>query len=73
VVTQSGLDVDVDVVPARLAPTARQRAVIYFTYWVDLPAADVAVAVGASQRTVERELTPLPDRRRRRSSTWTRQ
>jgi RNA polymerase sigma-70 factor (ECF subfamily) len=37
--------------------TVRQRAVVYFTYWVDLPPTDVADALGVSQRTVERELT----------------
>lgn len=54
-VASSGLDVDV--LSAMLSLTARQRAVVYLTYWVDLAPGEVADAVEASQRTVERDLT----------------
>ncbi|HEX2273352.1 MAG TPA: RNA polymerase sigma factor [Acidimicrobiales bacterium] len=37
--------------------TVRQRAVIYLTYWLDEPPAEVARWLGTSRRTVERELT----------------
>ena len=47
---------DLDVRAALVALSTRQRAVIYLTYWVDLSVADVAEIIGASARTVEREL-----------------
>lgn len=37
--------------------TVRQRAVIYLTYWLDEAPTEVARWLGASKRTVERELT----------------
>jgi RNA polymerase sigma factor (sigma-70 family) len=37
--------------------SARQRAVVYLTYWLDRSASDVAAELDVSVRTVERELT----------------
>lgn len=37
--------------------SARQRAVVYLTYWLDHPASEVATELDVSVRTVERELT----------------
>lgn len=37
--------------------TARQRAVVYLTYWLDHAASEVAAELDVSVRTVERELT----------------
>jgi RNA polymerase sigma factor (sigma-70 family) len=37
--------------------SARQRAVVYLTYWLEHSASDVATELGVSVRTVERELT----------------
>jgi RNA polymerase sigma factor (sigma-70 family) len=37
--------------------TARQRAIVYLTYWMDQPVVDVARQLDVSTRTVERELT----------------
>lgn len=37
--------------------TARQRAVVYLTYWLDHSASEVASELDVSMRTVERELT----------------
>ena len=47
---------DRDVLAALLALSARQRAVVYLTYWLDLTAGEVAESIGSSERTVEREL-----------------
>ena len=51
---EGGLDLDVFAALKRL--TVRQRAVIHLTYWADLPPQQVADTMGASLRTVEREL-----------------
>lgn len=48
---------DRDVMRALLALSARQRAVVYLTYWLELTAAQTAEIVECSERTVERELT----------------
>jgi RNA polymerase sigma factor (sigma-70 family) len=48
---------DWDLVASLRRLTVRQRAVVFFIYWVDLPPAEVADALGVSRRTVERELT----------------
>ena len=45
-----------EVLDAMRRLTVRQRAVVYFTYWVDLDIANVARAVQISPRTAEREL-----------------
>lgn len=37
--------------------SARQRAVVYLTYWLDHPASEIATELDVSVRTVERELT----------------
>lgn len=37
--------------------SARQRAVVYLTYWLDRSASEVAAELEVSMRTVERELT----------------
>ena len=37
--------------------SARQRAVVYLTYWLDHSASEVATELEVSVRTVERELT----------------
>ena len=37
--------------------TARQRAIVYMTYWLGESGEDVASTLGVSVRTVERELT----------------
>ena len=47
---------DRDVISALLALSARQRAVVYLTYWLELNAAETAGIVNCSERTVEREL-----------------
>jgi len=53
----SGAVVDRDVIAALLRLSVRQRAVVFLTYWADLPPADVAVLLDSSPRTVERELS----------------
>lgn len=47
---------DRDVLEAMLALSARQRAVVYLTYWLELTATEVAESISSSERTVEREL-----------------
>ncbi len=47
---------DRDVIAALCRLTLRQRAILYLTYWLDLPAAEVAPLVCVSKRSVEREL-----------------
>jgi RNA polymerase sigma factor (sigma-70 family) len=47
---------DIDVMTALGRLTLRQRAVVFFTYWADMPPAEVAREMGSSLRTVEREL-----------------
>lgn len=37
--------------------SARQRAVVYLTYWLDRSASEIATELDVSVRTVERELT----------------
>ena len=37
--------------------TVRQRAVVYLTYWLGVDAAEIALGLAVSVRTVERELT----------------
>ncbi len=36
--------------------SVRQRAVVFFTYWLDLDGDDIAEALGVSRRTVQRDL-----------------
>jgi RNA polymerase sigma factor (sigma-70 family) len=48
---------DVDVLAALGWLSARQRAVVFLTYWADMAVAEVAAELGISVRTVERELT----------------
>jgi RNA polymerase sigma-70 factor (ECF subfamily) len=48
--------VDLDVLNALVRLSVRQRAVLFLTYWLDLPRAEVAALIGSSERTVEREL-----------------
>jgi RNA polymerase sigma factor (sigma-70 family) len=52
---ERGLDPDVLAALKRLS--TRQRAIIHLTYWADLAPQQVADTLGASLRTVERELT----------------
>ena len=51
-----GPGVRVEVLDAMRRLTARQRAVVFLTYWYDLEAGDVAQALEVSLRTVQREL-----------------
>ena len=46
-----------EVIDAVRRLSVRQRAVVYMTYWLDATANDVALDLGVSVRTVERELT----------------
>ena len=55
VVDDHGLHVEV--VDAMRRLSTRQRAVVFFTYWHDLPCHEVAELLATSSRTVERELT----------------
>lgn len=48
--------VDRDVLDALGRLDTRQRAVIYLTYWVDMPPADIAAVLHIGLRTVERDL-----------------
>lgn len=48
---------DPDVLSALLALSARQRAVVYLTYWLEHTAVETAALLDCSERTVERELT----------------
>ena len=52
-----GMPVDRDVIAALLRLTVRQRAVVFLTYWADLPPAEIAALLDSSLRTVERELS----------------
>jgi len=47
---------DPDVLAALIALSVRQRAVMFLTYWGDLPSDEVAALLGTSSRTAEREL-----------------
>jgi RNA polymerase sigma factor (sigma-70 family) len=49
--------VRIEVLDALRQLTIQQRAVVFMTYWLDQPAADVARTLHVSLRTVERELT----------------
>ena len=44
--------------------TVRQRAVIFLTYWRELPPVEIGEKLGVSTRTVERELTVARQRLR---------
>jgi RNA polymerase sigma factor (sigma-70 family) len=48
---------DRDVLDALHRLTVRQRAVVYLTYWVDLPIGEVGVVLGIAARSVQRDLT----------------
>lgn len=48
---------DHDVLAALARLSVRQRAVVYLTYWIDLPVQEVAEMLGVSERSVQRELT----------------
>lgn len=48
---------DRDVLVALHRLNVRQRAVVYLTYWVDLPAHELATMLDMSERSVQRELT----------------
>ncbi len=54
--SETGPSVRPEVLDAIRRLTVRQRAVVYFTYWVDLDIANVARALQISPRTAEREL-----------------
>lgn len=54
--------VDCDVIAALLRLSVRQRAVVFLTYWADLPPGDVAALLDSSLRTVERELSAAKGR-----------
>lgn len=63
-----GPEVDgVDVVRRLSMLSARQRAVVFLTYWADLTAPGCAQMLGCSTRTVERELAGA---RRLLERTW---
>ncbi len=51
-----------EVVEALRKLSVQQRAVVYLSYWDDLPLAEVAVAVGIPLRTCERELSAARSR-----------
>ena len=55
--SEDHLDGDCDVVAALLRLSVRQRAVVFLTYWADLPTAEIAALLSSSVRTVERELS----------------
>ena len=48
---------DRDVLEALHRLTTRQRAVVFLTYWIDLPVREVADSLGIAPRSVERDLT----------------
>lgn len=48
---------DRDVLQALQRLSVRQRAVVYLTYWMDLPVREVADVLGIAPRSVERDLT----------------
>ncbi len=54
--------VDRDVIAALLRLSVRQRAVVFLTYWADLPPTDIAALLDSSLRTVERELSAAKGR-----------
>jgi RNA polymerase sigma factor (sigma-70 family) len=56
-VIHSETEVRVEVLAALQRLGMRQRAVVFFTYWQDLEADEVALLLGISKRTVQRELT----------------
>jgi RNA polymerase sigma-70 factor, ECF subfamily len=60
------VEVDVDVLRAVERLSVQQRAVIYLTYWADLPPDEVAGILGVSTGTVKRQLA----RARRRLGEW---
>ena len=45
-----------EVIVAMRRLTVRQRAVVYFVYWEDVPVEEIASALAVSRRTVQREL-----------------
>lgn len=49
--------VRVEVLEAVSHLSVRQRAVVYLTYWLDLPTGEIAKELDVSVRTVERDLT----------------
>lgn len=51
-----------DVLAAVSRLTHRQRAVVFFTYWADLEAVEIAGLLNISQRTVQRELAASRNR-----------
>ena len=57
-----GAPVDRDVIAALLRLSVRQRAVVFLTYWADLPPAEIAALLDSSLRTVERELSAAKGR-----------
>jgi RNA polymerase sigma-70 factor (ECF subfamily) len=46
-----------EVLAAMRALDARQRAIVFFTYWQDRTTAEIADELGITTRTVQRELT----------------
>ena len=56
-VPAAGASIRPEVLDALLRLTARQRAVVYLTYWLDHRPDEVATELEVSRRTVERELT----------------
>jgi RNA polymerase sigma factor (sigma-70 family) len=48
---------DRDVLEALRRLSVRQRAVVYLSYWIDLPVREVAEVLGIAPRSVERDLT----------------
>ena len=55
--SRDGCGLDADIVDAIRQLDVRERAVIYFTYWVDLAPSTIAATLEVSQRTVERALS----------------
>jgi len=49
--------VDRDVLNALQRLASRERAVVYLTYWIDMPTAEIADFLQVAPRTVERDLT----------------
>jgi RNA polymerase sigma factor (sigma-70 family) len=48
---------DLDVLEALRRLSVRQRAVVYLSYWMDLPVREVAEVLAIAPRSVERDLT----------------
>ncbi|MCI0545139.1 MAG: RNA polymerase sigma factor [Actinobacteria bacterium] len=64
--TLAPVEVDLDVLSAVERLSVQQRAVVYLTYWADLPPEDVAARMGVSTGTVKRHLA----RARKRLGVW---